>query len=101
ARRRCRALAGGACGPAARGRGSAPPGGHLAAIDRPAAGRLRECALPSGAQGDVMTWSRADLHMHTTCSDGMHSPAQLAERLAESGLAVAAVTDHDTIEGAL
>jgi predicted metal-dependent phosphoesterase TrpH len=39
--------------------------------------------------------------MHTTCSDGMHTPEQLARRLATSGLAVAAVTDHDTIEGAL
>jgi predicted metal-dependent phosphoesterase TrpH len=48
-----------------------------------------------------MTWSRADLHVHTTCSDGLPTPEQLAERLATSGLAVAAITDHDTIEGAL
>jgi len=46
-------------------------------------------------------WSRADLHMHTTCSDGMPTPEHLAGRLAASSLAVAAVTDHDTIEGAL
>jgi len=46
-------------------------------------------------------WSRADLHMHTTCSDGMQTPEQLARRLFRSSLAVAAVTDHDTIEGAL
>jgi predicted metal-dependent phosphoesterase TrpH len=46
-------------------------------------------------------WSRADLHLHTSCSDGLPSPGQLAARLAGSGLAVAAVTDHDTIEGAL
>jgi predicted metal-dependent phosphoesterase TrpH len=48
-----------------------------------------------------MRWSRADLHMHTTCSDGLPAPEQLAERLATSRLAVAAVTDHDTVEGAL
>jgi predicted metal-dependent phosphoesterase TrpH len=49
----------------------------------------------------VTVLSRADLHMHTTCSDGLHSPARLALQLARSRLAVAAVTDHDTIEGAL
>ena len=48
-----------------------------------------------------MRWSLADLHVHTTCSDGQPTPEALAERLARSGLAVVAVTDHDTIEGAL
>ena len=48
-----------------------------------------------------MRWSRADLHLHTTCSDGMPTPEALARRLARSRLAVAAVTDHDRIEGAL
>jgi predicted metal-dependent phosphoesterase TrpH len=48
-----------------------------------------------------MTLNRADLHMHTTCSDGRPTPAQLADRLVRSRLAVVAVTDHDTIEGAL
>jgi predicted metal-dependent phosphoesterase TrpH len=48
-----------------------------------------------------MRWSHADLHLHTTCSDGHPTPERLARRLASSGLAVAAVTDHDTIEGAL
>jgi predicted metal-dependent phosphoesterase TrpH len=48
-----------------------------------------------------MTWSLADIHMHTSCSDGRPTPEQLAARLASTGLAVAAVTDHDTIEGAL
>src|SRR5215831_14999832 len=48
-----------------------------------------------------MTWSLADLHMHTTCSDGRATPEQLAVHLARGPLAVAAVTDHDTIEGAL
>lgn len=48
-----------------------------------------------------MRSSCADLHLHTTCSDGRATPEQLARRLARSQLAVAAVTDHDTIEGAL
>lgn len=45
--------------------------------------------------------SRADIHMHTSCSDGLPSPEALARHLAQTDLAVVAVTDHDTIEGAL
>jgi predicted metal-dependent phosphoesterase TrpH len=45
--------------------------------------------------------SRADLHIHTTCSDGTATPEQVARILAGSRLAVAAVTDHETVEGAL
>ena len=48
-----------------------------------------------------MKWQRADLHLHTTCSDGKPTPEELARRLARTRLAVAAVTDHDAIEGAL
>ena len=48
-----------------------------------------------------MTWSTADIHVHTTCSDGRPAPDQLAAHLARTRLAVVAVTDHDTIEGAL
>jgi predicted metal-dependent phosphoesterase TrpH len=47
------------------------------------------------------TWSRADLHLHTTRSDGRHSPARLAAELLRRRLAVVAVTDHDTVAGAL
>ena len=43
----------------------------------------------------------ADLHIHTTCSDGAATPAEVARALAGSDLAVAAVTDHDSVEGAL
>jgi len=40
--------------------------------------------------------------MHTTASDGWPSPAQLVDHAARrAGLNVIAVTDHDTIEGAL
>jgi predicted metal-dependent phosphoesterase TrpH len=48
-----------------------------------------------------MTWSIADIHVHTTCSDGRPTPEQLAAHLAGTRLAAVAVTDHDTIEGAL
>ncbi|HEY7201990.1 MAG TPA: CehA/McbA family metallohydrolase [Candidatus Dormibacteraeota bacterium] len=48
-----------------------------------------------------MTLCTADLHVHTTCSDGHPTPEQLAEHLLRTRLTVVAVTDHDTIEGAL
>lgn len=41
----------------------------------------------------------ADLHTHTTCSDGVLSPAALVEKAADRGLRVLSVTDHDTVEG--
>jgi len=44
---------------------------------------------------------RADLHMHTTFSDGWPEPHELVDRARSAGLDVIAVTDHDTIEGAL
>jgi len=45
---------------------------------------------------------RADLHMHTTESDGWPTPEELVEHAARRAkLDVIAVTDHDTIEGAL
>ncbi|HEX2715829.1 MAG TPA: PHP domain-containing protein [Candidatus Acidoferrales bacterium] len=44
---------------------------------------------------------RADLHMHTTASDGWPSPRELVDHARTAGLHVIAVTDHDTIEGAL
>jgi hypothetical protein len=42
---------------------------------------------------------RADLHMHTTASDGRLTPEQLVSKAVERGLNVMAVTDHDTVEG--
>ncbi|MCR2804905.1 PHP domain-containing protein [Paenibacillus soyae] len=46
----------------------------------------------------VMT-GRADLHAHTTSSDGLHSPAEVVRRAREAGLAAVAITDHDTVSG--
>lgn len=41
----------------------------------------------------------ADLHTHTSCSDGKCSPEKLVERAVERGIQVLSVTDHDTVEG--
>ncbi|HEV2035998.1 MAG TPA: CehA/McbA family metallohydrolase [Candidatus Dormibacteraeota bacterium] len=50
----------------------------------------------------MVHWGRADLHLHTTASDGWPTPARLVDHAARrAGLNVIAVTDHDTIEGAL
>ena len=41
----------------------------------------------------------ADLHTHSTASDGQYSPAQVVELAHKSGIQVLAITDHDTIHG--
>ena len=45
------------------------------------------------------THGRADLHVHTTCSDGVYAPAQIVDLARRSGLAALAITDHDTLAG--
>ena len=40
-----------------------------------------------------------DLHTHSTCSDGLLSPAALLALAARRGLAAIALTDHDTVAG--
>jgi predicted metal-dependent phosphoesterase TrpH len=45
------------------------------------------------------TTGRADLHVHTTHSDGSYTPAQVIELARRSGLAALAITDHDTLAG--
>lgn len=42
---------------------------------------------------------RADLHVHTTASDGRYTPAQVLDLASRSGLAAVAITDHDTLMG--
>lgn len=44
---------------------------------------------------------KADLHIHTTASDGRLSPAQVVHAAAQTDLDVIAITDHDTIDGYL
>jgi predicted metal-dependent phosphoesterase TrpH len=41
----------------------------------------------------------ADLHLHTTFSDGTYTPEELAGRASELKFAAVALTDHDTVEG--
>jgi len=41
----------------------------------------------------------ADLHNHSTASDGEYSPTELVEKAKELGLKAVGLTDHDTIEG--
>ena len=38
----------------------------------------------------------ADLHTHTTASDGQYTPSQLAAKALAAGIQILAVTDHDT-----
>jgi len=40
-----------------------------------------------------------DLHIHSTMSDGSHSPAEIITLAAKIGLSAIALTDHDSIEG--
>jgi predicted metal-dependent phosphoesterase TrpH len=42
---------------------------------------------------------RADLHLHTTFSDGTYTPAEVVDLARRSGLAAIAITDHDTTGG--
>src|SRR3979409_983730 len=58
---------------------------------------------PAGVGCTPMTFpGRADLHMHTTCSDGWPTPHELVDHAARRArLSVIAVTDHAPIEGAL
>ncbi|MBQ6970971.1 MAG: PHP domain-containing protein [Synergistaceae bacterium] len=42
-----------------------------------------------------------DLHIHTDASDGTDSPEQLLWNIQKAGINIFAVTDHDTIKGAL
>jgi len=42
---------------------------------------------------------RADLHVHTTCSDGTLTPPEVVRAAADLGLAAVGITDHDTTVG--
>lgn len=43
--------------------------------------------------------TKADLHIHSNCSDGSDSIKDLAQKLETSNISVFALTDHDTVEG--
>lgn len=42
---------------------------------------------------------KADLHLHTTESDGTWTPAQIGAEAKKRGLSIIAITDHDTTAG--
>lgn len=41
----------------------------------------------------------ADLHLHTTASDGLYTPTEVVVRSKEKGFSAISITDHDTIAG--
>ncbi len=43
--------------------------------------------------------ARADLHIHTTHSDGNYTPCQVIDLARRSGLAAVSITDHDCVDG--
>ncbi|MEM1620075.1 MAG: PHP domain-containing protein [Fervidicoccaceae archaeon] len=46
-------------------------------------------------------YSLADLHVHSSVSDGRPSPAELVEEARRRGLGVLSVTDHNTFKGSV
>jgi len=79
-----------------------------------------ECVLSSSWRSEAMTetqgtscWSQfeqsvpssdcieggADLHIHTSASDGTNSPREVVRLAAAARLDVVAITDHDTVDG--
>ena len=46
-----------------------------------------------------MTRSRADLHTHSTFSDGLLTPTQLVDLAYHNGVRILAITDHDVTDG--
>jgi predicted metal-dependent phosphoesterase TrpH len=43
--------------------------------------------------------SKVDLHLHSSVSDGVLSPAEVVVKAAELGLTVISLTDHDNVDG--
>ena len=42
---------------------------------------------------------KIDLHVHSTYSDGLHTPDELVRLAARQGVSVLALADHDTVDG--
>ncbi len=42
---------------------------------------------------------RADLHLHTSASDGALAPADMVHRAQACGMQIIAITDHDSVDG--
>jgi len=63
--------------------------------------RTEELGTNEPAQGASLPVSpedgKADLHTHTTYSDGALSPQELVQKAAAAGISVLAITDHDHV----
>lgn len=53
-------------------------------------------AFPARRHGSSIV---ADLHVHSTASDGEYSPEDLVDQAIDAGLDVLSLTDHDTLAG--
>ena len=40
-----------------------------------------------------------DLHVHSTASDGIYTPAEVVRLIKEAGVSAFALTDHDSLDG--
>jgi hypothetical protein len=47
----------------------------------------------------VTRYTKADLHMHSTASDGRMAPGELVAEAVRGGLELVSLTDHDTLSG--
>src|SRR2546429_296787 len=56
--------------------------------------------MPKDARLIINSMGKADLHIHTNFSDGITKPSDVLKLAKSRGLAVIAITDHNTIEGA-
>lgn len=45
--------------------------------------------------------AKADLHIHSTFSDGRNNPLDIIEAALERGLSIISITDHDTFAGSI
>lgn len=59
----------------------------------------RPCAIIRGFFSAAFPVPNVDLHCHSTCSDGLLPPAEVARRAAGNGVELLALTDHDDIAG--
>ena len=44
-------------------------------------------------------FDKADLHIHTKCSDGLFTPEEIVRKAVNAGLKAISITDHDTVKG--
>ena len=56
--------------------------------------------MPKDARLIINSMGKTDLHIHTNFSDGITKPSDVLKLAKSRGLAVIAITDHNTIEGA-